>query len=138
MIANSRFSKSRHLPFWRFNELWSTQTCLLTNDLSGNTVWPHDSGFQKLAKVNIFGVFNQLIVNVAHFAVNVEWDFFRQFWSTVTCFLIRKCRALDWPLTLVPSAAKVSFCVNFLDTLVLRSPFPFQSEIAWFFLILLV
>ena len=40
-------------------------------DLSGNTVWPQASGFQKLAKMDH--------VNVARFARNVEWHFFCDF-----------------------------------------------------------
>ena len=30
----------------------------IRTDLSGNTVWPQASGFQKLAKLTIFGIFN--------------------------------------------------------------------------------
>ena len=37
------------------------------------------SHFQKLAKITIFGIFNELLptqnVSVARFARNVEWDF---------------------------------------------------------------
>ena len=44
--------------------------------LSGNTVWPQASGFQKRP---FFGIFNELLasqnVNVARFARDVEWDF---------------------------------------------------------------
>ena len=51
--------------------------------MSGNTVWPQASGFQKLAKIDHFGIFNELLstqnVNVARFARNVEWDFFCEF-----------------------------------------------------------
>ena len=56
-------------------------------DQSGNTIWPQTSGFQKLAKSDHFGIFNQLLstqnVNVSRFARNVEWDFFYDFQS---CF----------------------------------------------------
>ena len=49
----------------------------------GNTVLPQASGFQKLAKLTIFGVFNELLspqnVNVARFARNLECDFFCDF-----------------------------------------------------------
>ena len=52
-------------------------------NLSGNTVWPQALGFQNLAKLTIFGIFNEplstLNVNVARFARNVEWDFFFDF-----------------------------------------------------------
>ena len=51
--------------------------------MSGNNVWPQASGFQKLPKLTIFGIFNQLLstqnVNTARFARNVEWDFFWDF-----------------------------------------------------------
>ena len=52
--------------------------CPIKIDISGNTFWPQALGFQKLAKMNIFGIFNELLsthyVNVVHFARNVEWD----------------------------------------------------------------
>ena len=55
----------------------------IKNDLSGNTVWLQSSGFQKLAKLAIFGIFNELLStqngNVARFARNVEWDIFWDF-----------------------------------------------------------
>ena len=51
--------------------------------LSGNTVWPQASGFQKLAKMDLFSILNELLstqnVNVARFVCNVEWDFFCYF-----------------------------------------------------------
>ena len=51
--------------------------------MSGNNIWPQASGFQKLPKLTIFGIFNQLLstqnVNTARFARNVEWDFFCDF-----------------------------------------------------------
>ena len=64
-----------HLNFLAF----STNFCFIKTYLSGNSVWPQASGFQKLAKLSIFGIFNELLstknVNVARFARNVEWDF---------------------------------------------------------------
>ena len=70
--------KMSHLNFGIF-----TNFCPLKIDLSGNTYWPQASGFQKLAKSTIFGIFNELLstqyVNVARFARNVEWDFFYDF-----------------------------------------------------------
>ena len=50
----------------------------MKTDLSGNTVWPQASGFQKLVKMTIFGIFNELL-STARFARNVEWDFFCDF-----------------------------------------------------------
>ena len=62
---------------------FSTNFWPIKTDLSGNSVWLQASGFQKLAKLSIFGIFNKLLstknVNVAHFARNVEWDFFCDF-----------------------------------------------------------
>ena len=70
------YSKCRILAFF-------TIFCTIKSDLSGNTVWPQASGFQKLAKLTIFGIFNELLStqneNVARFARNVEWDFLNDF-----------------------------------------------------------
>ena len=35
-----------------------TNFCPIKSDLSGNTVWPQVSGFQKLAKLDHFGIFH--------------------------------------------------------------------------------
>ena len=35
--------------------------CPIKIDISGNTFWPQALGFQKLAKMNIFGIFNELL-----------------------------------------------------------------------------
>ena len=54
--------------------------CPIKTDMSGNTVWPQASGFQKLAKMDHFELtFVPQNVNVARFARNVEWDFFCDF-----------------------------------------------------------
>ena len=54
--------------------------CSIKSGLSGNIVGQPDPGLHKLAKLAIFGIFNELLstqnVNVAHLARNVEWDFF--------------------------------------------------------------
>ena len=51
--------------------------CPKKSDLSGNTAWPQASGFQKLAKLTIFGIFNEAQnAYEARFARNVEWYFF--------------------------------------------------------------
>ena len=44
--------KMSHLKFWIL--AFSTTFCLIKTDLSGNTVWPQASGFQKLAKMDHF------------------------------------------------------------------------------------
>ena len=54
--------------------------CPIDIDLSGNTAWPQTTGCQKLAKLTIFGIFDELFVNgEARFARNIEWDFFYDF-----------------------------------------------------------
>ena len=44
--------KMSHLNFWSL--AFSTNFCPIKIDLSGNTVWPQASGFQKLAKMDHF------------------------------------------------------------------------------------
>ena len=62
---------------------FSTNFWPIKTDMSGNSVWPQALGFQKLAKLSIFGIFNELLstqnVNVARFDRNVEWHFFCDF-----------------------------------------------------------
>ena len=43
-------------------------------DMSGNTVWPQSSGFQKLAKIHHFwhGIFNQLLSTQNAFKNHIE------------------------------------------------------------------
>ena len=48
--------KMSHLNFWVL--AFSTNFCPIKTDLSGNTIWPQASGFQKLAKMIHFGIFN--------------------------------------------------------------------------------
>ena len=67
-----------HLNFWIL--AFCTIFCPIKTDLSGNTVWPQASGFQKLAKMEHFWHFwLTQNVNVAGFARNVAWDFFCDF-----------------------------------------------------------
>ena len=70
-----------------FNLEFLITFCLIKSDLSGSTVWPQALGFQKLAKIERFGTFYELLstqnVNIARFARNVEWDFFVWFSNTV-------------------------------------------------------
>ena len=62
---------------------FTTIFCHIKAEQSSDTVWRQVSGFQKLAKLAIFGIFNELLstqnLNVALFARNVEWDFFCDF-----------------------------------------------------------
>ena len=79
----------QYVAFEFFNLAFSTNFCPIKTELSGNTVWPQTSGFQNLAKLTIFGIFNELLstqnVNVARFARNVELDFFCDF-QTLCCW----------------------------------------------------
>ena len=86
-IANNPFvyllhsvRKSLNMSHLSFSILaFSTIFCPIKIDLSGNTVWPQALDFQKLAKLAIFGIFDELLstqnVNKARFARNVECDF---------------------------------------------------------------
>ena len=69
-----------HLNFGIFLPIF---VYLIKIDLSGNTVLPQASGFQKLAKIDHFGIFGKLLstqnVIVARFAHNAECDFFCDF-----------------------------------------------------------
>ena len=64
-----------------------TNFCPIDIDLSGNTVWPQASGFQKVAKMDHF--LATPIVKVTRFARNVEWDFLWDLFSN-TLDLISK------------------------------------------------
>ena len=69
---------------WVFSILaFFTIFCPIKINLSGNTVWPRNSAFQKLAKLTIFGIFKELLstqnVTVARFARKVEYDFLSDF-----------------------------------------------------------
>ena len=72
------------------NFAFSNNFCPIQNDLSGNTVCPKGSVFQKLAKWTIFGIFDSLLstlnVNVARFARNIECDILSDF-QTLCCTL---------------------------------------------------
>ena len=73
--------KMSHLNFRILS--FSTNFCPIKIDLSGNTVWPQASGFQKLVNLTIFGIFNELLstqnVNHARLVCNVECDFLGDF-----------------------------------------------------------
>ena len=73
--------KMSHLDFLIL--AFSTNFCPFEIDLSGRTIWPQASGFQKLAKIHHFW---WTFVNVARFAHNVECDFFWRFSHTVKFF----------------------------------------------------
>ena len=97
-----RVWKSPNMSHLSFSILaFSTNFCPTKIDLSGNTVWPQASRFQKHAKLTIFGLFNLLLsihnINVARFFRNVVWDFFfiifKHCVATVICFSEKK---LPW------------------------------------------
>ena len=49
--------KMSHLNFFLILA-FSTNFCPIKTDLSGNTVWPQASGFQKVAKMDHLGIFD--------------------------------------------------------------------------------
>ena len=54
---------------------FSIKICPIKSDLSGNTVWPQNLGFQNSPKWTIFGFFNELLSSQnANVARNVEYD----------------------------------------------------------------
>ena len=90
------FENDSKCRIWIFRLLaFSINFCLINSDLSGNTVWPQASGFQKLAKLTIF---NELLstqnVNLARFARNFKWDFLSNF-CTVSEPIVCLYGALD-------------------------------------------
>ena len=88
--------KSPKMSHLKFSILaFPTNFCPIKSDLSGNTIWPQASGFQKLAKLTFLAFFSELLatqyVIVARFARNVECDFFSDFQTLCWC-LLRKSR----------------------------------------------
>ena len=84
-FATSKYFRAKRLKFSIL--ALSTNFCLIEIDLYGNTVWPQASGFQKVAKLTIFGIFNEAQnANEARFARNVEWYFFVIFKHCDVCF----------------------------------------------------
>ena len=58
-IHRTLFENSSKCLIWYFDILaFSSNFCPIKTVMSGNTVWPQTSGFQKLAKLTIFGIFN--------------------------------------------------------------------------------
>ena len=53
MFENHSKCRIWNFGFWAF----STNFCPIITDISGNTVWPQASGFQKLAKLDHFFAF---------------------------------------------------------------------------------
>ena len=53
--SSTVFENSSKCSIWIL--AFSTNFCPIKTDLSGNTVWPQASGFQKLAKMDHFGHF---------------------------------------------------------------------------------
>ena len=54
LFKNHQKCRILSFEFWRFSPFF----CSIKSDLSGNTVWPLTSGFQKLAKIDHFGHFS--------------------------------------------------------------------------------
>ena len=90
VCTRTLFENQQKCGIWFLNLGIFHQFCLIK---VGNTIWPKASGFQKLAKLTIFGIFNEVLptvkVNGARFARNVEWDFFCDF-RTLLCTRLGK------------------------------------------------
>ena len=67
---------------------FSTSFCPIKTDLSGNTVWPQASGFQKLAKMDHFWHFYLTLVhskcNCSSLRLQFWTRLFLWFWNTVS------------------------------------------------------
>ena len=65
------FENHHNVAFEFFNCGISRHFFPIKSELSGNTIWPQALAFQKLAKLTIFGMFDELLSSE-----NIEWDFF--------------------------------------------------------------
>ena len=83
MVRSSSMTLKRTLEVSKFLSFTDCSYCL--------KITKNVAGFQKLAKLTIFGIFNELLstkyVKVARFARNVECDFFRDF-QTLCNFIL--------------------------------------------------
>ena len=74
---------TQNVAFELLNFDISTNFRSIKSDLSGNTGWPKGSGFLNLAKLAIFGIFDENFAtqneNKAHFARKIECDFLGEF-----------------------------------------------------------
>ena len=69
-----------HLNFWIL--AFFTNFCPMKTDLSGNTIWPQVSAFQKLALDHFWHFYLTFVHSKckrSSVARNVEWDFFCDF-----------------------------------------------------------
>ena len=100
---------------------FSTNFCPIKTNLSGNTIWPQASGFQKLAKMDHFWHFWLTFVHSKckrSFARNIEWDFSCDFQTPCigdTLFVSKSLRLcwqlIVWNLTMRKSLSK--WCLRF-------------------------
>ena len=85
ILGQLYLSFKQHYFSWQSQCLKTTQNvanfCLFKSDLYGNTIWQQAFSFQRFANMDYFlAIFHQLLsthytTNVAHFARNVECDF---------------------------------------------------------------
>ena len=64
--TNTLFENYQKCLIWLF-QFWHFKSFLFKSDLSGNTVWPQASGFEKLAKIIFQLTF--VHVNIASLAI---------------------------------------------------------------------
>ena len=121
--------KMSHLNFWIL--AFSSMFCLIKTDLSGNTVWPRASGFQKLAKMDHLRHFSLTFVHskckrsFARNVRNVKWDFFCDF-QTLCVYVYHLYATLSlsdfyklWPFI---ARAKMQFW-SFFEFPIFKRPF---------------
>ena len=82
-------------------KLWFDFVPESTFDLSGNTVWPHASAFQKNRQndhfLNFWWTFVRLKCKRSSFPRNVEWDFFCDFQTMCSIFWFVLYGAIKMP-----------------------------------------
>ena len=87
---------------------FSTNFCPFKIDLSGNTVWPKTSWFEKMQNWPFWAFWAFLTCfcplktqNLARFARNHEWDFFYDFQTLCVCVML--CTNCETGVILIPS-----------------------------------
>ena len=80
---------TQNVTFEFFNFGISTNFWPIKTDLSGNTVWPKASRFQKLAKMDHFWHFSLTFVQSKSVNVAVEWEFFCHFQTLCSSIIMK-------------------------------------------------
>ena len=107
-----------HLNFWIL--AFSTNLCPIKTDLSGNTVWPQASGFQKLVKMDHFW---HLWLTFVHSkckrsSLRSQWDIFCDFQTICHCGFT-KLQIVIWIQLQYFQSFDLNFGVHFWSNFVL-------------------